>query len=142
MRLPPVLLPRVNRALQFTQTGWVPITVAMEDIPAVDIASAKSLSISTRNKTTNFKSHPYSIFPSLKTDYLFPDIFVDTETLKSDCPLPPGMSQTDMDGMRVFDILPITIIYSWRLGARAQNFSARATRYPFGYTTGRNDPGR
>jgi hypothetical protein len=131
------VMPRHSSYLLLDAMGWRTESMHIEDLPALTGTVGSAPRAGPDKQAVQGRTQPYSPFKSLGTNYIVPDLFIDTDTLQV------GLASegTDVSGRYAWDAgVRYTLqdsIFSWRLGARIHDWHARATRYPFGYTTSR-----
>jgi len=135
------LLPRGDTYLELKRNGWLPRELKKAP-PIVPFVLPEQDIITTHPKVPGdtTKGRPYSIWPSIKTNYIVPDIFLDGNDFQL------GFATTAYDITREY-AWDAGIRYawkddqfSWRLGASAKNFSAGISRYSLSYKTQRTNP--
>lgn len=132
------VLPRHNTFLQLKTRGWQPSDLPLQDLaPLPSRFPEVSFDRQPAASLPETASRPYSPMKSIWPNYIMPDLFIDTDNFQF------GFSITGEDVTKRYAwdagirYAPDDDFFSWRLGGRADTWRARATRYPFGYTTSR-----
>jgi hypothetical protein len=130
------ILPRGQTYLELGPGGWFP------DFSSLYLASMRAEppvgeeAPNLPKKDAKESPRPYSPWKSLMPNYILPDLFTDLDSLQ----LGFATEGRDVTGRYAFDTGVRYDFdaerFSFRLGGRSGNWIARATRYPFGYTTG------
>ena len=129
------VLPRDVNYLELGSGGWRSLTLDLSDVPPLAQVDA----VSPRYETAvaeHGNPREYSFLKSIVPNYLMPDLYLDRDNLQFGI----ATQARDVSGQYAWDAgLRYDVddaIFSWRLEGMAHGFNARATRYPFGYTTG------
>jgi hypothetical protein len=129
------VLPRGRKYLELGDGGWFPRTLELSDAPDISIF----IPIEAEDETIrppDSGPRDYSPLKSIIPNYVTPDLFLDENNFQFGI----ATHARDVSGHYAWDAgVRYDIddkIFSWRIGGRADGFNARATRYPFGFTTG------
>ncbi len=129
------MLPRGSSCLLLDATGWKrsPLyTTNIAPLPAFETPGPeKDIQVSEASE----QGQPYSAWKSIWPNHLLPDVFFDSDNFQF------GLATEGLDVSEDYS-WDAGVRYSsnseeftWRLGYKAKEASARVTRYPFGYTT-------
>ncbi|RJQ66056.1 MAG: hypothetical protein C4519_26165 [Desulfobacteraceae bacterium] len=131
------IFPRGQTYLELGPGGWFPKALPLIDIPAFPGVSPTGQIDSMPAHES--KESTYSPLKSLVPNYIVPDLFFDLDNLQ----IGLATQGRDVTGNFTLDTgVRYTFdndILSWRLGGKAHSWAARATRYPFSYTTARQE---
>ncbi len=130
-----VTMPRSKSYLQLDAKGWQRYPIATEAIPPLPMIGAQPIQLPAQDRSTTEEAQQYSAWKSISPNHLLPDIFFDTDDFQF------GLATQGLDVSEAyawdagFRYSTNSEDFTWRLGYKAKELSARVTRYPFSYTT-------
>jgi hypothetical protein len=129
------ILPRQGSYLQLDAGGWRPLPLTTTDLPLLPSALPSAPPEAPAEEAVEEASRDYSPFKSIWPNYVLPDIYFDTDNFQFGV----ATEARDVTGKYTWDTgMRYSVddaLFSWRLGGSAHDWSARVTRYPFGYTS-------
>ncbi len=133
-----VMLPRFSNYLHLGSNGWIVRSLPPEALPSHTPEAFTAPVPSENNTLPSRTGSDYSPIASILPNYLAPDLFIDSDHFQAGL----ATKAEDVSGFYAWDggvrYNTDDSEISWRLGGRANGFSARATHYRFGYAAARN----